>query len=505
MLVGRLERNTFANLFGAAWSAAVGVLCVPVYLWLMGAEGYGLVGLFVMLQSVFVVLDLGMGATLSRELARLNHGGGEARTQRDLVYTLQIVYWLMALLVGITVFALAPAVASHWVRPQSLSPESVTTCVRLMGAAMALQFPFGFYQGGLLGLQRQPLFNALAVSATTLRALGTLLALRLVAPRPETFFAAQIVAGAATTAAAALMLWRCLPAALEGASGFRFELIRRVWRFGAAYAVNSVATMGLMQADKVILSTLLPLEAFGYYALAQGVATGMYAIILSVDGAVFPQLASLIAREDVGALSEVYHRGSQLMSVLLAPVAAVAALFPRELLRAWTGHAAAAEHGWLVLTLLVSGMLLHGLIQAPYFLQVAHGWWRIILRTNLLLLIVTVPLNVLMARAYGAPGAALVWVLLNVCYLVVLPTAHRRFLNEGHARWLFEDILPPLAGALSAGAVARWLMPPGLSRAGVLAYLCAAGVLAAFAAAALAPRMRAVVFELFRRAEPSVA
>jgi O-antigen/teichoic acid export membrane protein len=263
--------------------------------------------------------------------------------------------------------------------------------------------------------------------------------------------------------------------------------------------------MGLMQADKVILSTLLPLEAFGYYALAQGVAAGMYAVILSVDAAVFPQLAGLIAREDAGALSEVYHHGSQLMSVLLAPVAAVAALFPRELLWAWTGNTAAAEHGWLVLTLLVSGMLLHGLIQAPHFLQVAHGWWRIILRTNLLLLVVVVPLNVLMARAYGAPGTALIWVLLNVCYLVVLPTAHRRFLKEGRARWLFEDILPPLAGALCAVAVTRWLMPPGLSRAGVLAYLCAAGVLAVFAAAALAPRMRAVVFELFRRAEPSVA
>jgi hypothetical protein len=150
-------------------------------------------------------------------------------------------------------------------------------------------------------------------------------------------------------------------------------------------------------------------------------------------------------------------------------------------------------------------MLLHGLIQAPYFLQVAHGWWRIILRTNLLLLVGVVPLNLLMARAYGAPGTALVWVLLNVCYLVVLPTAHRRFLNEGRGRWLFEDILPPLAGALCAGAGARWLMPPGLSRAGVLAYLCAAGALAALAAAALAPRMRAVVLEMFRRAEPSVA
>jgi O-antigen/teichoic acid export membrane protein len=505
--VGRLERNTLANLFGAAWSAAVGLLCVPAYLKLLGAESYGLVGLFVTLQSVFVVLDLGIGATVSRELARLDARGGEARTQRDLVYTLQAVYWLMALLVGVTVFALAPALARHWVRPQTLSAEAVTTCVRMMAAAMAFQFPLGFYQGGLLGLQRQPLFNATAAAATTLRAAGTLLALRLIAPEPRTFFAAQIVAGAASTGAAALLLWRCLPAAGgRGGGGFRFELIRGVWRFGAAYAANAVVTMGLLQGDKIVLSAVLPLEAFGYYMLAQGVAGGMYAVIVSVDGAVFPQLAGMVARGDAGGLSEVYHRGSQLMSVLLAPAAVVAALFPRELLWAWTGDREAAEQGGLVLTLLVSGMLLYGLIQAPYYLQVAHGWWRVILRTNVLLLLAVVPLNVLLARAYGAPGAALVWVLLNVGYLLTLPPARRRFLKEGRGRWLFEDVLPPLAGALCAGAAARWLTPQGLSRAGALACLCAAGVAAAGAAAALAPRVRAGVFEMFRRrAEPSVA
>ncbi len=504
--VGRLERNTFANLFGAAWSAAVGILCVPVYLGLLGAEGFGLVGLFVALQSVFVVLDLGIGATFSRELARLDAVEGGARTQRDLARTLQTVYWIIALLVGVTVFALAPAIARHWVRPQSLSVEAVTTCVRMMGVAMALQFPFAFYQGGLIGLQRQPLFNALAAVAATLRAAGTLLALWFVSPKPETFFAAQVAAAAVGTGVVALTLWRCLPAASGAVGGFRFALIRKVWRFSAAYAANAVVTMGLMQGDKVILSTLLPLEAFGYYMLAQVVAGGMYAIILSVDGAVFPQLAGLVARGDAGGLSEVYHRGSQLMSVLLAPVAVVAALFPREVLWAWTGDPSAAEHGRLVLTLLASGMLLHGLVHSPYYLQIAYGWWRTILRTNLLLLIGIVPLNILLAGKFGGPGAALVQVILNISYLLTLPFANHRFLKDELMRWLFEDILPPLGGAFCVGAAARWLIPPGLSRFGVLAYLCASGVLAAATAAALAPRVRAAVLILFRRrVEPSVA
>jgi O-antigen/teichoic acid export membrane protein len=195
-----------------------------------------------------------------------------------------------------------------------------------------------------------------------------------------------------------------------------------------------------------------------------------------------------------------------LMSVLLAPVAVVAALFPREVLWAWTGDPAAAEHGRLVLTLLASGMLLHGLMHAPYYLQIAYGWWRIILRTNVLLLLGVLPLNILFAKTFGGPGAALAQVILNVSYLLTLPLADHRFLKDERARWLFEDILPPLGGALCVGAAARWLIPPGLSRGGVLAYLCAAGALAAAAAVALAPRVRVAVLILFRRrAEPSVA
>lgn len=504
--MGRLETNTFANLFSAVWSAALGLLCIPLYVKLMGVEAYGLVGLFVTLQSIFIVLDLGIGATICRELARLNAEAAATRTQRDLVFTLQAVYWLIALLIGGIVFTLAPVVARHWIRAQSISAETVTTCIRIMGAAIALRFPFGFYQGGLLGLQRQVLFNMLAAALVTFRAAATLLPLWLVKPAPEMFFAGQIAAGAVSTGAAALMLWRCLPAPAGGRCGFRPELMLRVWRFGTAYAVNSIANLGLLQGGKITLSTLLPLEMFGYYTLAHGIADGMYAVILSVVAAVFPQFAGLTARSDEAELAAVYHRSSQLMSVLLAPIFVVGALFAREMLFMWTGDPVVVENAHLVLTLLICGMLLHGLTQSPYYLQIAHGWWRLILRTNLLLLFAIIPLNILMAWAYSGPGVALVWVLLNVCYLMTLPLMHRRFLKGQQFRWFLEDVLMPLGGALCVGSAARWLMPLHLSRIEVLAYLSVTGLLTLVVAAAFASRIRSHMLALVRRTtEPFVA
>jgi O-antigen/teichoic acid export membrane protein len=503
--MGRLERNTFANLIGSVWSMALGVLCVPLFVRLMGVEAFGLTGVFATLQSVVIVLDLGIGATLSRELARLSAGGGDARTQRDLVFTLQVIYWLMALAAGATLFALAPYIAQRWVRLQSLSVGTARACVRMMGATIALQFPFVFYQCGLIGLQRQVLLNGVTVVLSALRGPGLLLTLWLVSPAPETFFAGLVAANAAGTAAVALLLWRSLPAA-KGRPAFGPDPIRRVWRFSAAYGANSVANLGLSQSDKIILSTVLPLEMFGYYTLAQNIASGLYAIIISVDAAIFPQFSELVARGGVAELSRVYHRGCQLMSVTLAPVAVMTAIFSREVLTVWTGDPAVVENTHLVLALLVVGMLLHGFFQGPLYLQIAHGRWRLILTTSAFLLLTIIPLYVLMAKGYGGPGAGAVWVLLNVCYVMTVPIMHGRFLRGEMFRWLSEDVCLPLGGALAVGAFARWLIPSDLSRAGTLLYLSAAGLLAAAASAALAPQIRGWVLERMRRtAEPFVA
>src|SRR5437763_7701924 len=293
--MGRLERNTLANLAGTMWSAGLGIVCIPLFIRFLGAEAFGLIGLFLTLQSIFIILDLGIGATLNREIARFSVSSADAREQRDLVFTLQAIYWAAAAAIGITITALAPFVAAYWLKPHSLSIATVTVCVRMMGAAIALQFPFIFYQCGMLGLQRHVLFNTLSAVVGIVRAPGILLLLAFVSPSPQMYFGAQIVVSALATAAAALLLWRLLPAAPAHSSGFRRDLLRRVWRFGAAFSANSLANLALLQGDKIILSAILPLAMFGYYTLAQRLASGLYAVIVAVDGAIFPRFSGAVA------------------------------------------------------------------------------------------------------------------------------------------------------------------------------------------------------------------
>jgi len=498
--MGRLERNTLANLTGTIWSMGLGIVCIPLVIRFLGAEAFGLVGLFLTLQSICAILDLGIGATLNREIARFSANGTDAREQRDLVFTLQALYWLAAVAIGIAIAGLAPFVAGYWLKPQSLSVATVTTCVRMMGAAIALQFPFVFYQAGMLGLQRHVLFNALSAVIGTLRGPGVLLLLAFVSATPRMYFGAQIVLSAMATAAGALLLWRLLPAAPAYFPRLRRDLLLRVWRFGAAYSVNSLANLALLQGDKVILSGVLTLEMFGYYTLAQRLAAGLYATIIAVDGAIFPRFSAAVATGDELETGRVYHRASQLMTVLVVPPAIVAALFSREVLMLWTHDATAVRNTHVVLTLLVCGMLLHGLAQAPFYLQWAYGWWRLITTTNAILLLTILPLYLVMAKGFGAEGAALVWVLLNIVYVATVPLMHRRFLREEQRRWLVHDVCLPLAGALVVAGVAYWLMPPSLGTLQTIVYLGIAGLATTATAAALASEIRSLLLPRLRRA-----
>jgi O-antigen/teichoic acid export membrane protein len=501
-MIGKLERNTFANLGGTFWSIAAGLVCVPLFIRILGAEAFGLTGLFLTLQGVFAFLDLGIGATLNREIARLDATNAGAGEQRDLLFTLQAIYWVIAIAIGAAVFLFAPLIAARWIHPQSLSVDTVRLCVRLMGIAIALQFPFVLYQCGLLGLQRHVLFNAFNAVMATLRAPGILLLLWLVSPAPQMFFAGQIAVSAVATAGCAALLWRLIPAPRPAT--FRRDLLRRHWRFGAAYSANSLANLALLQGDKIILSAMLPLGMFGYYSMAQRLAGGLYAAIVAVDGAIFPRFSAVAARAGDGELARTYHRACQLMAVLLMPAAAVTAFFSREILQVWTGDAAAVAHTHLVLALLVAGMLLHALMQAPYFLQVAHDRWRLIARTNAVLLVTILPAYVVMARLYGAAGAAAVWVALNLGYLTMVPRMHRTLLPGEGRRWLLDDVLLPLAGAVAVAAAAHAAMPAHLGSVAALAYAAVTGLLATIAAAALAPNVRRMLVPSMKRvAEPA--
>ena len=88
-----VRRNIIANFAGKGWIGIFNLAFIPIYVKLMGVEVYGLIGIFMSLSAVLALLDMGLSATMSRELSKLSVVEGSAQESRNLVRTFEVIYW----------------------------------------------------------------------------------------------------------------------------------------------------------------------------------------------------------------------------------------------------------------------------------------------------------------------------------------------------------------------------------------------------------------------------
>src|SRR4030088_2838108 len=105
--MANLRQNVLASVLGKVWNVLLSLAVVPVYLRVLGVEAFGLIGIFVTLMGIVVLFDLGLGTALSRELARYSAGSDNAREMRNLLRSVETIYWLMGLLIGFALVAAA--------------------------------------------------------------------------------------------------------------------------------------------------------------------------------------------------------------------------------------------------------------------------------------------------------------------------------------------------------------------------------------------------------------
>jgi O-antigen/teichoic acid export membrane protein len=479
---GSVNRNIVANFAGGAWAALIGLVFVPFYVQLMGIESYGIVGILVSLQAMFAVLDLGLSQTMSREMARLSAVDGNSRLMADTARTLELIYWCASCVVALTVLALAGFISQHWLNPEHLSRETLREAVWAMALVIGLRWPAALYTGAMIGLQRQVMLNALLASAATIQGLGALAVLLYVNPSVQYFLLWQAAAAFAQVALLRTVLYRCIGS--PSSPSFRKDVVVRLWRFAAGMSAIALVSMLLTQADKILLSKLLSLADFGYYVFATTAAGTLYALTSAVFAAYQPKLAELAAHPDTRRLASTYHQGCRAMAVAIIPAGVVLMFFSREVVSLWTHDAGLVRHTSLLISLLVAGNVLHGMMYLPYALQLAYGWTRLAFVTNVVALVVLLPAIYLATLRWGAAGSAAVWIAVNVGYIAVsIQYMHRKLLVGEKRRWYVHDLAKPMAVVLPVVIAARLLIPAQLPLPWMAAAL--AGVsLAALTAAA---------------------
>jgi O-antigen/teichoic acid export membrane protein len=455
-----LKKNIVASYGGQLYVTLISIVMLPLYLRYLGAEAYGLVGFFTMLQAWFQLLDLGLTPTMARETARFNGGATTALSLRRLLRALEGIFLAIALLGGAAMVAGSGAIATGWLKVESLPLVTVQQAIMLMAAGVSLRWVSGLYRGAINGFERIVWLSGFNAAIATLRFVLVLPFFVLVSTQVTHFFLYQAAVALLELAVLMVQTYRLMPALPAGRPvAWDWQPLRGVLKFSLSIAFTSSVWVFVTQTDKLMLSKLLPLTEYAYITLAIMVASGVTAISGPIASALMPRMTKLSAEGDEAGLIALYRRATQVVCVIAVPASLVLALFSRQVLTAWTGDAHIADVVAPALSLYALGNGILGLGAFPYYLQFAKGDLRLHLIGNALFLVLLVPGLIVATLQYGVLGAGCAWLGANVVYFLLwVPKVHRRFVQGLHRKWLVQDIGPIVLSTVAAGCLLRLVL-----------------------------------------------
>ena len=458
----RPARNVMWNLLGGGWVGILIVLATPWYVARLGLEGYGIVGLWLMMQVLMGLLDMGMGATLVRAFADSRRDRNALEFKRDLLKTMETVCWAVAAVLTVALVLAGGSVGDHWLKSRTLPSASVSNGIRMMAIALGLQFPCGLYSNGLTGLQEQGRMNALQIMGNSLR-YGCGVAVLFWRADLVWFFGVQAVVAAIQTLATRWVVWEMISDAAARRPTFRLEMFQRLWRFSMGMALTAVSAVLLANADRIALSIMMPTAELGKYAVAF-TATGLLQMgIQPFYRAFFPRYSELVSLGETERLRVEYYRSCRLVAVVIIPLGIIGWMFAPQIFHAWLGEyeeTTVKAFRWLLV-----GITCSGLMWLPAAFQQAHGWTRLHASMIAGALVLGAPVMIWAVLTYGTVGATAVWVLHGISDITLgLRLMHRRLLVGELLGWYRSVLLPPLMISLPLVGLSWCLIPHGLSR-----------------------------------------
>jgi len=408
----RILRNIIFNLIGQGTLLVLGFVAVRFVYRGLGEDALGIIYFALAASSVIsMMLDLGIGSSAIREVS--SRVSSEPEYITDFVRTGSLFSWGMYALLALIIYFAVPAIVSHWIKLAALNPETATHVLRVVGIAALVALPRTLYVGILRGLQRMEFNNVIDVVVSALQQLGMIAILigggdlsRVVHWLAFCYLAS--IAAYIATCARLLSRRAILP-------GFSMTVVKRNFSFASHMATSSVLSIIESQADKAIISKLLPIGMFGYYGVAYTAVSKSMLISGSIADAVLPSLCELHGVGDRKALLSQYSKLHDMLCFVMIPVFAFI-LFAAPPVFTYILNIDAARLLLVPTALLCLGFYLNSTLQAPHMFSLAAGRPDIAARFNLYALFAVPPTAVVLIHFFGLMGAGFSWAVYNLLY-----------------------------------------------------------------------------------------
>lgn len=392
------------------------VMALPWYLSILGPKQFGLISFVTALQVFLGLLDSGISQVSMREFSvRMNETQDGRHSAATLLFGFERIYWLVAICAGTITLLFSDYISNHWL---VLDPESTALgLAAVCGAAVIFtaQFPGTLYRSFLAGAQEQVTLNVVAVTGLLLRHVGGV-SLLLIWPQLSTYLIWQAGIAILETAVRQHLAWKIL-GIRRGDVTWNSAALSSIWP--AVAKMSGAVILGALttQMDKIILSRMLPIEQFGYYAIASTISQGVLNLIYPLVQAISPRMMQLSLHPV--ALRTLNIKLARSIAIMVIAGAVGFIVLGEWVLGFWLKNPKAVAVVHPLLSILLIGSALNAFYHVGYFNWLATGMVRRILLVNVASLVVCLAITPPLVSIHGVIGATFGFLAMNAIGLAI--------------------------------------------------------------------------------------
>lgn len=330
----RIIRNTLTTWTAITVNIIISILLVPFLLNKLGIEAYGLIALAVVLISVSILADMGIQASLTRNLAEKSTTGNTRECNQLLSSGLILYLFIGIVFAGMCVLFSASLADLFKVSP-AIKKEAVSLIRYYVGPAVFISFLKPVFISILSSNNRFDIIHAVHTGMSIFRGAGILIVLSF----PDTGLYEWAFISLAAQFFALLFFYKY---ARKLRPGFIFHIrcvkisaLRELFSTGKYIFVQQVSLIFRHRINTIILSIFLGPSAAALYRPAESISLIIKPVINTLAAQIFPLTTGYHAAENIAKLKAVLIRGTRYTLLLAIPVSVMFIVFHQPLIRIW--------------------------------------------------------------------------------------------------------------------------------------------------------------------------
>jgi O-antigen/teichoic acid export membrane protein len=424
--------------------APVPFIMTPLILHRIGVAGYGTWAVFLAINGLTSLADLGLVGTLSKFVAEY-HARRDFSALAKLLGSGLALFLLLGLAIDTILWGASPLLASRIFRGSTVATAELIFLLRCFAVVVTTNILTQLFASVTTGLQRLDLTNVISAVNVLLSAFfGGILLLEGWGLQGLVY--GYIASGIITIGIYLIVVRRLLPQVSLNPMRFDRDEARKMFGYSLRLYITQAAVAVHNQVEKVFLAVLVGVAPVGQYDIASDVALKVRGSIAFILSPVLPAASELNALGDEVRTRELYYRAHKYLAVCGVPVVSYVIAVSKPFAELWLGPAMTVIA--LPLSILLAANYFN-LASGPGFLILAGaGYMKPGIQSALLGLSLNLVLSLGLIYKFGFAGAVLGTSISLIVASSYFMTLFHRHTGYPISRVLLESYLKPMSCSL---------------------------------------------------------